>query len=70
MSEDKIKWGPWHADDTDRPDGRLRVSRPFAMRSAAGWYVGQVCEDDEGFVEPYDRLSHYVATEAEAEAML
>ena len=50
----------------------LKVSELIVMASAAGWYVGQICEDPDmdGLVEPYDRLTHYVATPEEASRLL
>lgn len=48
------------------------LSGPIVMRSAAGWYVGEACMDDEipNFPMPYDRYTGYYATEAEADKML
>jgi hypothetical protein len=49
-----------------------RYSDLKPLRSAAGWYVGRDCWNDEfAFVEPYSRESGYFATEEEtARAML
>lgn len=48
------------------------LSGPLVMRSAAGWYVGELCLDDDlpNFPQPYDRYTGYFATEAEAERAL
>ena len=48
------------------------LSGPLVMRSAAGWYVGELCLADDlpNFPQPYDRYTGYFATEAEAERAL
>lgn len=49
------------------------VSKPMVMKSAAGFYVGQVCVengDPLDWIQPYDRISHYFATPEEAESYL
>ena len=38
------------------------ISEPVVMRSAAGWYIGKVYNED-GFVMPYDRLTEYMSKE-------
>ena len=59
--------------------GDMFTSKNHAMKSAAGWYVGQSCcelipfealgEDEAAWVfQPYDRISEYVATKYLAEA--
>ena len=40
----------------------MMVSEPLAMSSAAGWYVGQICKEDD-FLQPYDRLTNYMSKE-------
>ena len=47
----------------------MKVSEPIVMASAAGWYVGAICKTD-GFVEPFDRYTDYVATPEEAQKLL
>lgn len=45
-------------------EGRQTVSDLLVMQSAAGWYVGQVCSDDDiGILMPYSRESHYMTEE-------
>ena len=41
------------------------VSEPLVMASAAGWYIGTVCKDDEmpDLVQPYDRWTGYMTKE-------
>ena len=46
----------------------IELSEPIVMASAAGWYVGKVCEED-GFVQPYDRFTEYM-TQEEAQKCL
>lgn len=48
------------------------LSGPIVMRSAAGWYVGEACMDDEipNFPMPYDRYTGYFQTQASAEKAL
>jgi hypothetical protein len=41
---------------------KMMVSEPLAMSSAAGWYVGQICKEDD-FLQPYDRLTNYMSKE-------
>ena len=45
------------------------VSEPIVMASAAGWYVGSI-DKSEGFIQPYDRYTDYVATPEEAQKLL
>ena len=37
---DKIQW-----TEEDVFGTKMKVSEPLAMASAAGWYVGQICEE-------------------------
>ena len=46
------------------------VSEPIVMASAAGWYVGSICKEDDGFIQPYDRYTDYFATPEEASKFL
>jgi hypothetical protein len=47
------------------------VSELKVCRSAAGWYVGRECTDnDTGEVMPYSRLSEYYDTKDEADRKL
>ena len=39
---------------------KMKVSEPLAMASAAGWYVGQICEEND-FLQPFDRLTDYMS---------
>ena len=48
----------------------MQVSESIVMASAAGWYVGSICKEDDGFIQPYDRLTDYFATPEEAEKLL
>ena len=38
------------------------ISEPVVMRSAGGWYIGRVYNED-GFIAPYDRLTEYMSKE-------
>ena len=38
------------------------ISEPVVMRSASGWYIGKVYNDN-GFITPYDRLTEYMSKE-------
>ena len=38
----------------------MPVSDPIVMASAAGWYVGQICEEND-FLQPFDRLTDYMS---------
>ena len=46
------------------------ISAPLVMSSNAGWYVGQLWKDDDGFVTPYARISTYFKTPEEAQTWL
>ena len=48
----------------------MPVSENIVMASAAGWYVGAICKEDDGFIQPYDRYTDYFATPEEAEKRL
>tara|TARA_B100000085_G_scaffold228469_1_gene214451 strand:- start:394 stop:612 length:219 start_codon:yes stop_codon:yes gene_type:complete len=48
----------------------MQVSESIVMASAAGWYVGAICKEDDGFIQPYDRYTDYFATPEEAEKRL
>ena len=48
----------------------LEVSENIVMASAAGWYVGAICKEDDGFIQPYDRYTDYYATPEEAAKVL
>ena len=39
---------------------KMLVSEQLAMASAAGWYVGQICEEND-FLQPFDRLTDYMS---------
>ena len=39
---------------------KMKVSEPLAMASAAGWYVGQICEEND-FLQPFDRFTEYMS---------
>ena len=41
------------------------VSEPIAMASAAGWYVGAICKDEDcgGMIVPYNRFTEYMTQE-------
>ena len=41
---------------------KMKVSEPLAMASAAGWYVGQICKEDD-FLQPFDRFTEYMSKE-------
>ena len=45
----------------------IEVSEPIVMASAAGWYVGAICKDEEcgGMIVPsYDRFTEYMTQES------
>ena len=46
------------------------ISEYKVLKSAAGYYVGRLCQDEDGFWMPYDRASGYYATAEEAEEIL
>ena len=48
----------------------MEVSENIVMTSAAGWYVGAICKEDDGFIQPYDRYTDYYATPEEAAKVL
>lgn len=51
-------------DGIEKEEPKEVISEPKVMRSAAGYYVGRSCTDDEcpGLEIPYDRLSGYFPT--------
>ena len=54
---DKIQW-----TEEDVFGTKMKVSEPLAMASAAGWYIGQLCKEDD-FPMPYDRFTEYMSKE-------
>ena len=48
----------------------MEVSENIVMASAAGWYVGAICKENDGFIQPYDRYTDYYATPEEAAKVL
>ena len=40
----------------------MEVSEPIVMASAAGWYIGQLCKEDD-FPMPFDRFTEYMSKE-------
>ena len=54
---DKIQW-----TEEDVFGTKMKVSEPLAMASAAGWYVGQICKEDD-FPMPFDRFTEYMSKE-------
>ena len=43
----------------------MEVSEPIVMASAAGWYVGAICKDEDcgGMIVPYNRFTEYMTQE-------
>ena len=41
---------------------KMKVSEPLAMASPAGWYIGQLCKEDD-FPMPFDRFTEYMSKE-------
>ena len=41
---------------------KMLVSEPLAMSYAAGWYIGQLCKEDD-FPMPFDRFTEYMSKE-------
>tara|TARA_Y100000114_G_C11580542_1_gene240814 strand:+ start:361 stop:600 length:240 start_codon:yes stop_codon:yes gene_type:complete len=58
-------------DFCDIPHFEGVVSEPLVMASAAGWYIGTVCKDDEmpDLVQPYDRWTGYMTKEQAIETL-
>ena len=52
-------------NDTNVYGTEMPVSEPIVMASAAGWYVGAICKDEEcdGMIVPYDRYTEYMTKE-------
>ena len=46
----------------NRQQTKMLVSEPLAMASAAGWYIGQLCKEDD-FPMPFDRFTEYMSKE-------
>jgi len=40
------------------------------MASNAGWYIGEIYKESDGFVMPYDRLSDYHSTPEEVAQLI
>ena len=65
---EEVKWNV-----TDEPCGFIAISDPLVMRSAAGWYVGEVCKEqaeDMQYIAPYCRMTDYYETPEQAHAVL
>ena len=43
----------------------MEISEPIVMASAAGWYVGAICKDEDcgGMIVPYNRFTEYMTQE-------
>ena len=43
----------------------MEVSENIVMASAAGWYVGAICKDEDcgGMIVPYNRFTEYMTQE-------
>lgn len=52
------------------PADRAKFSDLQVLRSAAGWYIGTIHTDEEGFQEPGSRDSIYFASEEIAKKVL
>ena len=50
----------WTVDDVFGT--KMKVSEPLAMSSAAGWYIGQLCKEDD-FPMPFDTFTEYMSKE-------
>ena len=48
--------------DVDVHGTVMPVSDPIVMSSAAGWYIGQLCKEDD-FPMPFDRFTEYMSKE-------
>ena len=55
---------------SDMMISNTRITEPEVMQSAAGYYVGEHYEEEDGMCGPYSRLSGYFATAKQAEAYL
>tara|TARA_R110001583_G_scaffold191194_2_gene356107 strand:- start:1073 stop:1276 length:204 start_codon:yes stop_codon:yes gene_type:complete len=55
---------------SDMMISNTRITEPEVMQSAAGYYVGEYYEEEDGMFGPYSRLSGYFATAKQAEAYL
>ena len=52
----------WTETEMHNNGTKLLISEPLAMASAAGWYVGQICKEDD-FPMPFDRFTEYMSKE-------
>jgi len=52
------------------PADKRRYSDLKVLKSAAGWYIGTLYSDGNGFIEPGSRDSEYFASEESANEML
>ena len=52
----------WTETEMHNNGTKLLISEPLAMSSAAGWYVGQICKEDD-FPMPFDRFTEYMSKE-------
>ena len=52
----------WTETEMHNNGTKLLISEPLAMASAAGWYIGQLCKEDD-FPMPFDRFTEYMSKE-------
>ena len=52
----------WEETEMHNNGTKLLISEPLAMASAAGWYIGQLCKEDD-FPMPFDRFTEYMSKE-------
>ena len=50
----------WTETEMHNNGTKLLISEPLAMASAAGWYIGQLCKEDD-FPMPFDRFTEYMS---------
>ena len=52
-------------NDTNVFGTEMHVYEPIVMASAAGWYVGAICKDEDcgGMIVPYNRFTEYMTQE-------
>jgi len=43
------------------------ISQLKVLKSNAGYYIGRMCQDEDGCMQPYSRESGYYRTREEAE---
>lgn len=48
----------------------MKVSEYQVLKSAAGYYIGRLCDEGDGFWMPYDRDSGYFETKESAQKEL